>query len=375
MNQSNNIIINNKKNIPKIKETFLNDFEKKSKTHIEEIKSFLLPIDKKKNKFKNLVSFDAYSLPGTDKRMQRINQDSYLVMPNINDTKNCKIFGVFDGHGDKSDILSQEIRDYFIEYFSNKDIYNTKKILNNFNKNDLEAVNRKISIDEKLEKIYNLFSENNHEELIKLYEKINNKLHEKYKEDEFCSTTGSTSSQIIVMNDKKKDGLNKIISINLGDSKSILIDEKNNVIDLNICHIPEEITEKERIEKNGGEISRVDWADYGPLRVFFKGKNYPGLALTRSFGDFNCESLGINSIPDIREYDIGERKPKILVMATDGIWQFLSNEKVKNILLPYYEENNVNGATQKLVKYALRMWEAKNPDYIDDITVIVLFFR
>ena len=375
MNQSNNIIINNKKNIPKIKETFLNDFEKKSKTHIEEIKSFLLPIDKKKNKFKNLVSFDAYSLPGTDKRMQRINQDSYLVMPNINDTKNCKIFGVFDGHGDKSDILSQEIRDYFIEYFSNKDIYNTKKILNNFNKNDLEVVNRKISIDEKLEKIYNLFSENNHEELIKLYEKINNKLHEKYKEDEFCSTTGSTSSQIIVMNDKKKDGLNKIISINLGDSKSILIDEKNNVIDLNICHIPEEITEKERIEKNGGEISRVDWADYGPLRVFFKGKNYPGLALTRSFGDFNCESLGINSIPDIREYDIGERKPKILVLATDGIWQFLSNEKVKNILLPYYEENNVNGATQKLVKYALRMWEAKNPDYIDDITVIVLFFR
>ena len=100
------------------------------------------------------------------------------------------------------------------------------------------------------------------------------------------------------------DGLNKIISVNLGDSKSILIDEKNNVIDLNICHIPEEITEKERIEKNGGEISRVDWADYGPLRVFFKGKNYPGLALTRSFGDFNCESLGINSIPDIREYDI-----------------------------------------------------------------------
>ena len=177
------------------------------------------------------------------------------------------------------------------------------------------------------------------------------------------------------MNDKKKDGLNKIISVNLGDSKSILIDEKNNVIDLNICHIPEEITEKERIEKNGGEISRVDWADYGPLRVFFKGKNYPGLALTRSFGDFNCESLGINSIPDIKEYDIGERKPKILVLATDGIWQFLSNEKVKNILLPYYEENNVNGATQKLVKYALRMWEAKNPDYIDDITVIVLFFR
>ena len=62
-------------------------------------------------------------------------------------------------------------------------------------------------------------------------------------------------------------------------------------------------------------------------------------------------------------------------MATDGIWQFLSNEKVKNILLPYYEENNITGASQKLVSLALRMWETKNPDFIDDITVILLFFK
>ena len=354
---------------PIISKTFFNN--KNSKTQNEEIKAFLTPINKKKNKFKNLVSFDVYSLPGIEKGKQKINQDSYLVLPNINNTKNCKIFGVFDGHGDNSDILSQEIRDYFIDYFSDNNIYKNQNMF--LNKN-LEYLNS-ISNDEKLEKVYNLFTKNNYNEINKLFDNINKKLHDKYKENNFCLKTGSTSNIVVVMNDKKENCLNKIISINLGDSKSLLITEDNKAIDLNIIHNPEDLKEKERIEKNGGEISRVDWADYGPLRVFYKGKHYPGLAMTRAFGDFNAEPLGINTTPDIREYDIYEKKPKIIVLATDGVWQFLSNEKVKNILLPYYDEDNINGAAQKLVRTALRMWETKNPDFIDDITVIILFFR
>ena len=372
MNKSNNKEKNKTSEINRISsKTFFNLHNKKFKTHNEEIKAFLKPINKKRTKLNNLISFDSYSLPGTERGKQKINQDSYLVLPNINNTKNCKIFGVFDGHGDNSDILSQEIRDYFIDYFSDNTIYKQQNILFNHN---LENMN-KISNDEKLEKVYNLFTKNNYSELNKLFNDINYKLHEKYKENNFCLKTGSTSNLVMIMNDKKENCLNKIISINLGDSKSLLITEDNQAIDLNAVHNPEDINERERIEKNGGEISRVDWADYGPLRVFYKGKHYPGLAMTRAFGDFNAEPLGINTIPDIREYDIFEKKPKIIVLATDGVWQFLSNEKVKNILLPYYDEDNISGAAQKLVRSALRMWENKNPNFIDDITVIILFFR
>ncbi len=373
MNKSNHFRKNKFKEINPISKTIFEFKDKKAKTqtHNEKIKYFLQPKEQKKNKLKNLVSFDIYSLPGTEKGTQKINQDTYLMLPNVNDTQNCKIFGVFDGHGDNSDILSQEIRDYFIEFFSDNKIYNQKNIFFN---NNLDNMN-KISNDEKIQKIYNLFTKNNYSELNKIFETINNKLHDRYKENDFCLKSGSTSNILIVLNDKKKDCLNKIISINLGDSKSLLIDEDNQAIDLNIIHNPEEVNERERIEKNGGEISRVDWANYGPLRVYYKGKHYPGLAMTRTFGDFNAESLGINTIPDIREYDFSDKKPKIIVLATDGIWQFLSNEKVKNIVLPYYEENNISGASQKLVNSALRMWETKNPDFIDDITVIILFFR
>ena len=359
--------------IPKIEDKYFNTPEKiKSKTHNQDLKSILNQMEKRRNKIKNLVSFDALTLPGTENGKQKINQDTYLVIPNVNNSQNCKIFGVFDGHGDNGDTLSQEIRDYFIEYFTDNHTYNQENKLTSEN---FMEIFKKVSNDDRLEKIYNLFTKNNYNELNKLYENINNKIHNKYKENEFCLKTGSTSNIVIVINDKKKDCLNKIITINLGDSKSLLITQDNQTIDLNMCHIPEEASEKERIEKNGGEVSRVDWADYGPLRVFYKGENYPGLAMTRSFGDFNAEPLGVNSIPDIKEYDIQDKKPKILVLATDGIWQFLSNEKVKNILLPYYEENNITGASQKLVSLALRMWETKNPDFIDDITVILLFFK
>ena len=372
MNNSNTFKKSKLKEInPMTTKTILDFNDKKSKTHSEEIKYVLQSKELKKNKLKNLVSFDICSLPGTEMGKQKINQDSYLMLPSVNDTKNCKIFGVFDGHGDNSDILSQEIRDYFVEYFSDNNMYNQKNILFN---NNLDSMN-KISNDDKLQNIYNLLTKNNYSELNKIFEKINNKLHDRYKENDFCLKSGSTSNMVIVMNDKKKDCLNKIISINLGDSKSLLINEDDQAIDLNIVHNPEEANERERIEKNGGEISRVDWADYGPLRVYYKEKHYPGLAMTRTFGDFNAESLGINTIPDIREYDFADKKPKIIVIATDGIWQFLSNEKVKNIVLPYYEENNISGASQKLVSSALRMWETKNPEFIDDITVIILFFR
>ena len=318
------------------------------------------------SKHKNLISFEIYTLPGTEKFQQKINQDSYLVIPNVNNTHNAKIFGVFDGHGINGDKLSQEIRDYFIEYLSDKKKYEKEIVIDS---------NERLSKDENLEKVYKFMSKENFKGINQIFKDINTKLHEKYQNNDFCLQSGSTSNIVMIFNDKKSQSLNKIISINLGDSKSILINKENKIIELNNKHTPDNLEEKERIEKNGGEISRVDWADYGPLRIFYKNKRYPGLSMTRAFGDFNAEELGFNSIPDIKEYDIYEKNPKIIILATDGIWQFLSNEKIKNIILPYYEEDNISGGIQKLVTSARRMWETMNPKFISDITVILLFFK
>jgi hypothetical protein len=123
---------------------------------------------------------------------------------------------------------------------------------------------------------------------------------------------------------------------------------------------------------NGAEIKRLN---VGPLRIWYKNKKYPGLSITRSFGDFESDELGVISVPDVKEYDIDEGKIKIIVFATDGIWKFLTNDKIMSIVLPYYSQNDVNGACKKISETAIKLWNVKNPKGIADVTVFVLFFK
>ena len=99
------------------------------------------------------------------------------------------------------------------------------------------------------------------------------------------------------------------------------------------------------------------------------------MAVSRSFGDFYSEKLGIISVPEIKEYDIDYNNIKIMIIATDGIWEFLTNEKVRDTIFPYYEENNISGGIDKLIKVGRKMWSVKNPYYIDDLSAIVVFFK
>ena len=92
-------------------------------------------------------------------------------------------------------------------------------------------------------------------------------------------------------------------------------------------------------------------------------------------GDFYSEQLGVISIPEVKEYDVDYNDIKMIVIATDGIWEFLTNEKVRDIILPYYEENNISGGINKLIKVGNKIWSVKNPHYIDDLSAIIMFFK
>jgi hypothetical protein len=131
-----------------------------------------------KIKQKNLIiSYEILSMPGTERGKQKINQDTYFILPNINNTHNAKIFGIFDGHGINGDKLSQEIRDYFIEFFSDKSKYEKEKLIDN---------NQRLSTDENLEKIDKYITKNNFREINQIFKQINSKIHEKYQQNNFC---------------------------------------------------------------------------------------------------------------------------------------------------------------------------------------------
>lgn len=61
------------------------------------------------------------------------------------------------------------------------------------------------------------------------------------------------------------------------------------------------------------------------------------------------------------------------MVASDGIFEFLSNEDVVTIIAPFYEINDPDGACERLVEEATIAWQRED-DVVDDISVILVFF-
>ena len=105
----------------------------------------------------------------------------------------------------------------------------------------------------------------------------------------------------------------KLYMANVGDSRGIVIKSLGPTPDPSQCtaialtrdHKPDDKDEAERIIKNNGRIN--SYRDHqgnplGPLRVWLKVEDVPGLAMTRSFGDSVAHSVGCNAEPEMSEY-------------------------------------------------------------------------
>ena len=46
-----------------------------------------------------------------------------------------------------------------------------------------------------------------------------------------------------------------------------------------------------------------------------------------------------------------------LIIASDGVWEFLTNKQVLDIVERYYDSNDAIGAANKIVETARRCWK------------------
>lgn len=60
------------------------------------------------------------------------------------------------------------------------------------------------------------------------------------------------------------------------------------------------------------------------MRVWLKTEEYPGLAMSRSFGDSMAASVGVHANPELKVFDLTQ-DDKIIIIASDGVWEFLEN--------------------------------------------------
>ena len=142
---------------------------------------------------------------------------------------------------------------------------------------------------------------------------------------------------------------------------------------LTIDHKPDLLHEYSRITSAGGRVFSVRYADgvVGPPRVWLGQANVPGLAMSRSIGDFVVHTAGVVSTPDITEVDLDSDTDCMLIVATDGLWDQVSSSEAVNIAANHGEARD---AVLALVDESRTRW-VEHERNVDDITVCVVYLQ
>ena len=293
------------------------------------------------------------------------NQDCSLIIENVCGIKNYNIYSIMDGHGSNGHLVSNFIQENIIKYF-----------------NDISFYFKKIKSKEKSSLIY---PENILDIILKKLQK-----NDFQKIKDFYKTVDESLSSIEVHFDSNFSGStciilfqlgNNIISCNVGDSRAILIKSNKEIIELSHDQKPEEENEKKRIENMGGIVSQCndlydDGKEGGPFRVWMKGCDYPGIAMSRSIGDKIAHNIGVINEPEIMEFTSDELA-KVIVLGSDGVFQFLNNKEICDIIFEKKEKNVDNNEyiCKRIINLARNKF-IENEDYvIDDITISLVFIN
>lgn len=149
---------------------------------------------------------------------------------------------------------------------------------------------------------------------------------------------------------------------NAGDSRAVLgrcVDSNWVHHDLSRDHKPNDPDEKERIIRNKGRIEpfKDENGEFvGPYRVWLLNDEIPGLAMSRSFGDQVAASVGVTCDPEISEWNF-TKDDCFMMLASDGVWEFITSEEAVNIVKEYYLKNDINGAGESLMREAVERWK------------------
>jgi len=296
-------------------------------------------------KIKEILPYTHVGFDGEEPKEN--NQDNYFVYKNFMNKKNYIYMSVCDGHGVEGHFVSD-----FIKEILPYDMSENLQAFNILTENELEK-----------EKIYDIIKQT----FIEANEKLVN------NEEINSLFSGSTCVSVIYTPEK-------LIIPNIGDSRAVLgrlINKETNeykAIELSRDHKPTEKDEEKRILENDGRIQPFieDGEFVGPQRVWIKEEEVPGLAMTRSFGDRVAATVGVVSIPEIKEY-IFNPNDKFMIIASDGVWEFISSQECIDIIKEFYDRNDLKGCCEFLYQESSKRW-LKEEEVIDDTTMIIVFF-
>ncbi|KAI0530690.1 hypothetical protein KFK09_000237 [Dendrobium nobile] len=276
----------------------------------------------------------------------RENQDAVCIRTNLQGNPNLHFFGVFDGHGQFGDQCANFVRDKLVDLLSA----------------DTGLVDDPV-------KAYN-----------SAFLEVNSLLHNSDIDD---SMSGTTAITVLVSGDT-------LFVANVGDSRAVAgVYEGDRLVAENLSHdqTPFRKDEYERVRLCGARVLTVDqvegvkdpgiqsWGDEendegDPPRLWMQNAMYPGTAFTRSVGDSTAESIGVMAVPEVLKVKITPHHV-FFVIASDGIFEFLSSQAVVNMVSSFKDPRD---ACSALAAEAYKLW-LEHESRTDDITVIVVHIK
>lgn len=270
-------------------------------------------------------------------------------------------FGVFDGHGGSqvSEIAAKQLH---------------KNILSHFRAKQVQPASR----DEKLKIALREAYAQTDKEILGLAER------KKFEQQ------GSTAITALLHGNPKLGTALRLVVANIGDSRAVLC-RAGQAVAVSDDHKPDRLDEKKRIERAGGLVLNVRgaWRIAAPANPGSSKKasrrEYQGLAMTRSLGDSYFKQSSPLSTPDpeVKILPITD-KDLFLVMATDGIYNVMSNQDVvdaaskhwddaeeaaKNIVRTAFQKGSDENLTAMVIQFG---WQDKNtPKYIEKRKALV----
>ncbi|XP_078433199.1 putative protein phosphatase 2C 66 [Wolffia australiana] len=303
------------------------------------------------------------------------NQDAMIVWENFGSRDDTVFCGIFDGHGPFGHMVAKKVRDSLplklcTQWKAAESDQNSSQseAVPQLNGNSEDGSGKYEwsepidSSDDKFPEIYHILRQS----LLKSFKSMDKELKLHPTIDCFCS--GSTAITLI------KQGQDLIIG-NVGDSRAVLgmreEDGTLEAVQLTVDLKPNLPREAERIQQCKGRVFALQ-DEPEVARVWLPNNDSPGLAMARAFGDFCLKDYGLISVPDITFRHLTD-KDEFIILATDGIWDVLSNKEVVNVVAAAPTRSM---AARALVDAAVKAWWHKFPtSKIDDCAVVCLFLK
>jgi len=201
------------------------------------------------------------------------------------------------------------------------------------------------------------------------------------QQDFDTETSGTTATVALVLHfpvseeDPEVQGESWLYVANVGDSRAVLVSrtgEDRSEISVNRLtrdHRPDDLAEAERIQAEGGEVRRLRPGS-GTSRIFAPGCQWPAMALSRSLGASIAGTCGVSSEPEVASVRIANGADELLVLGTDGLFEFCSTKEVATRLCT---EGVSDDVLEDVCSVARRRWARSSyNDTVDDITAIAV---